>query len=895
MVQLSVGQVSAIIAAFITGLQVFFPTALALVIVGILRSDASATTWSSIAATLQSSYWPTLLQTDTSTSVNVQGSVRWISRIGAIGLLLIAVASIITPIGLYETIESSPALQTVPFPYIADTGPFGYGTPERSTLGFNRQCGVPTLTACPGSDTVEEQSSESISSEFPFGYDSRIPTDKIKLLQSGLQEQQQTVSSFFDIQFRSHNKRQDPAINNGTFYEAGAYRQLDTLVLRDAIEAVEGLVVDMIDGRIAFRNHTLPTGIALGATWDEDLLVMEPETHCVDTNLTLDFTTSGLNGSLGGKLSDLVLTDRGGFTNIATKLPTYDKSSPQINADLMNRAYQSAWYFNALLAIYYNVTRPNPDAFGYIASQIDKTFQLPETTLLGMEELAVKDYSSVFSTFLANDNSSFTSDDSFEFWPNPFNISSSNFSEIANECNGVVGSSKSNMSNIAVGCGLVYGVPRLANGQTQLTYDPGLRLSMPLLSCASAVKMSVKKFSFRFNGTEGLRSLQVDSISDQSPHSPPLYWGVENNSGLKVDIQDTAPLWGLVSSTTAETEALSVVKSPHLYLPGNLGTFTLLSQSGTDNVPGSTFAIDALSSLYDGSVFDPDQGFAGYGGQNSVAMFAQWQRLSATTNGTARIINLIYSDLAANGLAGTRSWLPSSQEIPGISNTNRKRQASSTSADVSQATSAQVPVRVFSRQIRYKWLYGIPAYFCVLLSMTVGLATLLLLCMGRTSTSKMRSYLNATSVGRALSLFLYPGESEPQISTRRWVRGVGTKNIRIDKPIWMPYATQTLLYPEKVNTIADVNGFGGAHGYDNDDQPLIDQKTGVAIQLTPIGSPMPHVPPGLGTAMQDDGHHLHQGYFSNFGPSQMAGQAQTQFPPPPPSTSNTYPMGGFAR
>lgn len=894
MIQLSVGQVSAVIAAIITALQLLFPTTLALLIVGLLKNDMSATTWSSVGATLHSSHWAALLRADTATSVNVQGSVKWLLRVGSLGLLLIAVASIITPIGLYETVEPNEVLQAVSFPYIADTGPFGYGTPERSTLGFNRLCGVPTLVTCPGSDTVEVKSDEFVSSDFPFGYNSRIPIEKIELLQSGLQEQQQTVSSFFDIQFRSHNKRQDPDINNGTFYDAGLYRQLDTLVLKDSIEAIEGLVVDMINGRIAFRNHTLPAGISLGATWDEDLLVMEPETHCVDTNLTIDFTTSGLNGTSGGQLKDIVLTDRGGFANIVTDLPTYDKSSPQVNADLVNRAYQSAWYFDALLAIYYNVTRPSPNAFGYLTSEVDKTFQLPETTLLDLDKLVVEDYSSVFSTFLANDNSSFSSDDSFPFWPNPFNISGSNFSEIANECNGVVATSKSNMSNIAVGCGLVYGVPRLADGQTKLAYDPGVRLSMPLLSCASAVKMNVKKFSFRFNGTEGLRSLRVDSISDQSSDSKPLYWGVENNSGLDVNIQDAAPLWGLVSSTTPESDELSVVKSPQLYLPGNLGIFTILSGSGSDNVPGSKFAIDALSSLYDGSVFDPDEGYAGYGGKNSVAMFAQWQRLSATANGTARIINLIYADLAANALVGTKSWLQSSNNIPGTGNTNQKRQTSTTSADASQAI-AQVPVRIFSRQIRYRWLFGIPAYVSVLLSLALGSATLILVCLGRASTSKMRAYLHATSVGRSLSLFLYPGECEPQTTSRRWVRGVGSKKIHISKPTWMPQATQPLLYPQKINDSSYQTGHGGFVGYENDDQPLIDQKTGAAIQMTPIASPIPPTQPGFAISTQDNTQNLHQGYLSHFGGHHIAAQAQNQFPPPPTQTSNTYPIGGFAR
>lgn len=901
MIELSVGQVSAIIAALIAALQLFFPTALALLIVGVLKDDMTAVSWSSIGATLHGSYWATLLRADTATTFNVQTSVKWLLRLSSLTVLIIYAASVVTPIGLYDTVEPSESLQDVSFPYLADTGPFGYGTPQRSDLGFNRQCGVPTRTTCPGSDTVEIKSDEFISSDFPFGYNSRISVEKIDLFQSGLKEQMQTVSSFFNIQYRSHTKQQDPDVNNGSFYDTGSYRQLETLVLEDKVVAIEGLVVDMIDGRVAFRNHTLPSGMSLGATWDEDLLVMEPETQCVNTNLTIDFTLSGLNGTLNGDMTEIVLTDRGGFANIVQDLPEYDKSVPQINADLPTRAYQSAWYFNVLLGIYYNVTRPNPNVFGYLNSEVGKTFQLPESGTLGIDELAISAYEDVFSTYLANDNSSFSSDDSFDFWPNPFNITRSNFTDILEECNGVYSTSKSNMSNVAVGCGLVYGVPRLSNGETKLVYDPGTRLSMPLLSCASAVKMNVKTFSFRFNGTSGLRSLQVDSIKDQSPSTPPLYWGIENNNDLDINIQDASPIWGLVSSDTKESPSLSVVKSPHLYLPGNLGPFTMLTSTGVDNMPGIEFPIDALSSLYNGGVFDSASSFGGYSGKTSFAMYTQWQKLSATTNGTAKIVNLIYADLAANGLVGAKSWLSSSNTIPGTAQSgNQKRQSTS---DSSQAT-AQVPVRVFSRQIRYNWVFGIPAYIGVLLSGLVGLATLFLLCLGRTSLAKTKAYLHATSPGRILSLFLYPGECEPQTSSKRWVRGVGAKKVRIGKPTWIPQASQPVLYPEKVSHAHGTGypvGGGGLAGYENDVEPLIDHKTGTVIQMTPISSPMPPGQQGFGVAVggsvQDQKHNYtpHQGYLSQFGGNHVVGQLQTEFPPPPNHGNGGYPVGGFAR
>jgi len=111
----------------------------------------------------------------------------------------------------------------------------------------------------------------------------------------------------------------------------------------------------------------------------------------------------------------------------------------------------------------------------------------------------------------------------------------------------------------------------------------------------------------------------------------------------------------------------------------------------------------------------------------------------------------------------------------------------------------------------------------------------------------------------------------------------------------MPQAAQPLLYPEKVNSGSYQTSHGGFVGYENDDQPLIDQKTGAGIQLTPIASPMPPTQPSFGTPALDNGQNLHQGYLQNFGAHHIAGQAQSQFPPPPTQSSNTYPMAGFAR
>lgn len=277
---LTVGYVSGIIAAGIHVLQIFLPTALALMIAGALKEENTAATWSVVGRALHSSYWPQILRSDTSTSDSIDRRIKFLILLRPLALLVVTAAAIVTPLGLYDSILPGRSPQQVPFSYVSDLSPMGYGTPPRSDLGFNRWCGYAFPVVCPGSDTVISYSRNdtTFTATMPYGYDSRIPRTKMQLFQSGLAEQSETVSSIFDIQWRSYTTQQGQDVNNGSTFLVGGYRQLTTLILDDAIEAVEGLIVNTISGGIGFRNHTIPSGIPLGATWTEDLLFIEPET-----------------------------------------------------------------------------------------------------------------------------------------------------------------------------------------------------------------------------------------------------------------------------------------------------------------------------------------------------------------------------------------------------------------------------------------------------------------------------------------------------------------------------------------------------------------------------------------------------------------------------------------
>ena len=165
------------------------PNALVILLVSLLADKHSGLTWSVVGRVLSSSDWPMFLRSDQAAFRNVS---RWLSLViwaKPLILFLIAVAAIVTPIGLYETIEISKDLKNVAFYYITDKGPMGIGTSLRSDLGFSRIRIDDDLKPHP----------------YPGGNvssgngDYRVSRKAIELYQSGLSSQSPTVSSFFNI------------------------------------------------------------------------------------------------------------------------------------------------------------------------------------------------------------------------------------------------------------------------------------------------------------------------------------------------------------------------------------------------------------------------------------------------------------------------------------------------------------------------------------------------------------------------------------------------------------------------------------------------------------------------------------------------------------------------
>jgi hypothetical protein len=210
---------------------------------------------------------------------------------------LVAIAAVVTPIGLYQTLAPGEKNQP-PFKSLNDSSPYGYGTASRGNSSFSRLCYVydplyhafESLQPCPFTDMVSNFTDVPYGPNytFPDGYDLNIPQVITDIYSSGTQDST-TVSNYFDIQWRQYLTANNTGYNNNSIYTVGSFRYMQSLLLDDTYEPIEGLVVDTVKGSIGFRSHTYPPGFHNGITWEEDLLFIEPETVCIDTNLTLDF------------------------------------------------------------------------------------------------------------------------------------------------------------------------------------------------------------------------------------------------------------------------------------------------------------------------------------------------------------------------------------------------------------------------------------------------------------------------------------------------------------------------------------------------------------------------------------------------------------------------------
>lgn len=228
--------------------------------------------------------------------------------------------------------------------------------------------------------------------------------------------------------------------------------------------------------------------------------------------------------------------------------------------------------------------------------------------------------------------------------------------------------------------------------------------------------------------------------------SKPL-WGVEETG---MNLSDVNPIWGLVSSPNQGNISLSTLRKESLYLPGYVGYGDVSTYAKIRNMPGTQFHLEALSSTYQISYGSVD---IDYTGKSSLALFRKWQNYTRDPESAKNVPNLIWTDLAANSVLGTRGM-----HTQRTDNSIQKR-AESDKDDL-------YPVTTYHQRIRYRLPYAIPAIIVLLLTAVILFFTLLS-CLRRSGINKMDRFLKKTSQARLLTARLYGTSTPPEYDMAR--------------------------------------------------------------------------------------------------------------------------------
>jgi len=307
---------------------------------------------------INGSHWPTLLRTDTVSSRKVDLAVNTISQLSAAVTILLGIASGLTPLGLYPAVELRSS-DNVVFTYVRDDSWIGLATPSHDAYITNRICGFYFDESCPGNDDAhfrvdnETHKSSVGSNGSNLSISTSIATNITDIFRSIPAEEKGTIASALDIHYRSfinYNNQTKPSesenvrwFDEGRPRTQGRFRYLQSFVLNNKDEAIEGLIVSTTDRPgIGLRNHTLPSDSTLGYTWSEKLLWLEPETACTDLNITYEYTMAepGNYEHESDSMPIGRLVDRGGIVGLPMEYPLPEHEPTQNDAQLLSRS----WY-----------------------------------------------------------------------------------------------------------------------------------------------------------------------------------------------------------------------------------------------------------------------------------------------------------------------------------------------------------------------------------------------------------------------------------------------------------------------------------------------------------------------------------------------------------------------
>lgn len=416
-------------------------------------------------------------------------------------------------------------------------------------------------------------------------------------------------------------------------YPMGIFRYIDSLLPREGLALVEGIIADMTSGGIGFRNHTAPRGMIYGAQWTEDILWVEPEISCANTNLSLHLTLSDSEISL---VKDAKLVDNGGLSDLRRGNP-YDNwvnisyGSPTVKS----QADQLAWLNNFLTGMIFNLTNnTNSAKYGINVTKgreypltseaslwFDRTLEL-RTQKLEPSWLGTSEYPTLNTNgSLTIGNRTFSNPDD-----HPNQMAEALMWDMGEWCSGHHTPASTKL-NDHVECGYFLGMPMRLDGGNSAQEIPGSKWNVDLHVCASAVKASVKTVSFAMSGAKLASVVAYNATSKHydSPEDYPL-WAMENWRYPGSEGAREAALWGIVDPEYNGTPGYNFTRAPTFYLPAT--DRRLSGINGPSGILAGQVAPYAtlVQVLHDGFT-STEPRFPRYSGADNLAVHDKWDKL----------------------------------------------------------------------------------------------------------------------------------------------------------------------------------------------------------------------------------------------------------------------------
>ncbi|USW57257.1 hypothetical protein Slin15195_G105760 [Septoria linicola] len=760
---ITVAEAAAILNVVIVIVQVRYPLLITLVAVGIVKSRTNVATWSVFGRLINQSYWPILLQTDTVAGNKVDERVRGIAISSSLTTLLLAIAAVVTPLGLHSTLRNT-ELDDVRFEYSRDTSAMGLATQSRA--GYNNDDGVEVYNNDTGTGmrTVPDRDDAFITTT--------IPLDISNVFKS--------ADNANDNQTKPNPDSTHVWLDHGKPRTQGRFQYYQQFFLENRTRAIEGLIISTQDTPgIGLRNHTLPPASEYGYTWKERILWLKPVTQCTSLNLTYEYMIPPPDGQYYALNQSIV--NRGGFICLPELTPILDLNGTQSDPRYLNRAHAAAVLTNIFLAKY---LKQNRTILKLNTRYSLGDYQDPES-FTTWDASAPEPNRLYFSSFRSLDLAANTSNPSLP-GPTLTSLKASNHSNIGDRVVTidplVKGYDRGDSADITIAGasgGLMLGIGTQIDEEGNslpesdaAQLNPGSMWSQPLFACMSGVAASVKEVTFQLNGTNTLDNLVVQSVEQvlyASEDDFPI-WAMEQTNR---NISQVSPFWGMISQEAANTADVATARQASFRLPASstsvFGGYAL--SSADDAVAGAKASLAAIQDIYtagDSNKFIP--GSQDYTGGNNYLLYRQWQKLLGDPTTAGRVIDLIWTDLMANYLVSARSTLSTTQDDL------------ATRRDESSILYANRPASQFSIGISYDWRHAIPAllFVCVYVGL---LAWGLIMFMTRgLSITILRFMLNQTAAGRSITTERYHATSDLDVTrTAVWARIRGDEMVRVGK------------------------------------------------------------------------------------------------------------------